>query len=95
MLDRVSGWNRCTGLSCDGGASRVSCLNHGCILEKPSGIGTNGRCTCLDGLSTGKRLAVERRIRSLEREIEELDCEIENLAADLSGEPRPNPDGRF
>ena len=45
------------------------CGNHGCIIHKPVGMGTNSTCTCLRGLDTRKRLAVQRKIVALETEI--------------------------
>ena len=48
------------------------CGNHGCIINPPIGVGTNGRCRCLDGLETKNRLKVTKLIVELRREIDDL-----------------------
>lgn len=33
------------------------CSNHGCYIERPKGMGTNGRCHCLDSLELNDLLS--------------------------------------
>ena len=50
----------------------MGCSNHSCILEKPQGMGTNGRCGCLDKLDKPRQREVTRVIRDLRNTIKEL-----------------------
>jgi len=38
------------------------CQNHGCLIEEPKGMATNGPCRCLDGLSKENKLVVKRAL---------------------------------
>lgn len=50
---------------------RLGCCDNSCKLEPPE-TGTNGGCTCLDGLSTEKRIRVEKYIIKLKEQNQEL-----------------------
>lgn len=40
------------------------CSNHGCMINPPMGMGTNGACKCLNDPHMARRFAVEvRRLR--------------------------------
>lgn len=46
------------------------CGNHGCIIQKPIGMGTNGRCNCLRGLEKKMESQVVRKIRNMQKVID-------------------------
>ncbi len=45
----------------------IGCTNHGCWIEKPKGMGTNGMCHCLEALGNEKARAVMAQIARLRR----------------------------
>lgn len=47
----------------------MTCLSHCCLFEKPKGQGTNGPCTCLEGIDRKLGNAVKLRILRLEFEL--------------------------
>ena len=54
----------------------AGCSNHGCFIEKPVGMGTNGPCHCLDPLGKEKSLAIRRKLSALvfyQQRVEELE----------------------
>ena len=57
----------------------IGCGNHGCILKEPEGIATNGRCRCLDGLPTKKRLEITQAILSLREVVLDLEGDIQEM----------------
>ena len=44
----------------------AGCGNHGCLIEKPVGQGTNGRCNCLRPLGKESEQVVKRKLERLE-----------------------------
>ena len=56
----------------------MSCSNHSCILEKPKGMGTNGRCGCLDKLDKTSKREVKRVICDLRNEIQVMKDKYES-----------------
>ena len=38
------------------------CSNHGCIIEKPRGMGTNGSCQCLLNMSRTQLTILQSRL---------------------------------
>lgn len=64
----------------------MGCGNHGCILEEPKGLATNGRCRCLDELPTMKRIAVTHCILELRELLLEANEELEELGEILKKE---------
>ena len=50
----------------------LGCSSHSCYIEKPIGMGTNGRCSCLDKLERKQRLKVQKCLLNLHNEIKDL-----------------------
>lgn len=54
----------------------AGCTNHGCFIEKPQGMGTNGACHCLDPLGQDNARIIRRKLSQLDfykRRVEELE----------------------
>ncbi len=49
---------------------RLGCASNNCLLEKPSGQGTNGPCTCLTGLTQTQKIRIRKYIQRLKNERE-------------------------
>ena len=47
----------------------LGCQSHSCYLEKPKGMGTNGPCRCLYGLSKSQQMKVKRILKRLRNEL--------------------------
>ena len=47
---------------------RLGCSSHSCYLEKPTGQGTNGPCSCFDGLSTQNRIRIQKYLYKLKQD---------------------------
>ena len=68
-------------------SERLGCSSHSCYLEKPTGQGTNGPCSCLDGMSTGNRIKLLKYLHRIKNRLEsawekrwkELEKEFERL----------------
>lgn len=43
----------------------AGCTNHGCLIEKPQGMGTNGRCRCLEPLGRENESIVRGKLIQL------------------------------
>ena len=43
----------------------AGCSNHGCYIEKPKGMGTNGRCNCLRPLGPERERIIRRKLSEL------------------------------
>jgi len=41
------------------------CSDHNCVIEKPTGMGTNGGCNCLTNMSRGQLKQLQSRINHL------------------------------
>jgi hypothetical protein len=52
--------------------SEIGCGSHSCRIARPTGMGTNGPCTCW------------QRVVPLEREIERLRAALRKISADSS-----------
>ncbi|WNA15883.1 hypothetical protein XaC1_240 [Xanthomonas phage XaC1] len=60
--------------------SVIGCSNHGCILKRPVGMGTNGTCNCISTqMHRSKVLDTKRTIDYLRRMLKERDSEITEL----------------
>lgn len=47
------------------------CSNHDCVIRKPKGMGTNGKCSCLLNLSRSQLMLLSNRLkRAADRELE-------------------------
>ncbi len=51
----------------------LGCGSNSCIIEKPSGPGTNGGCSCLKSLQTADRVRIEKFIFKIKNKNQELE----------------------
>jgi len=45
----------------------AGCANHGCYIEKPRGMGTNGTCHCLRPLGKENELIIKKKLSELQK----------------------------
>jgi hypothetical protein len=60
----------------------AGCRNHGCLVETPKGMATNGRCTCFDKLDHETMRIVMRKLIILRR-IEKRIGNIVDIVGDV------------
>ncbi len=75
------------------------CGSNSCIFGSPAGPGTNGPCSCFDGLTPSESLRVRREINRLEKERDALREQVRvarhTIECDVCGKPTGGHDMVF